>query len=380
MKQDFSGRFMVRIADRYILGELLGPFLLGVGGFIVILVGDILYTLAEFLISARISMAVLVKLLAYKLPAILVVTFPVATLFAILLGLGRMERDRELRAMRLAGVSLARLFLPVFLFGVAMAVTAFATNEFLAPWANQEANAILHRAAFGEGAPRVREQVFFRGPGNRVFYVEQVDHDRRLLRNVMVYEVETPLPRVITAREATQNPNGWQLRNGVVRELDEEGFTRFESRFDVLEIAVNPAEASVGEERSPDEMTARELWRYLTLFEHGLLSSRFVMEFHRKFAIPLASAVFALVAAPLSLYAAQGRVLGVGLNILILFIYYAVMSMGRALGAAGVISPTVAAWTPNLLFGLGGVVMWFLSDRAFLPRLVRVQAAPGQPG
>lgn len=361
-----------RIADRYITRELLGPFLLGVGGFIVVLAGDILYTLAEFLATGQITLGVLLTLLAYKLPAILVVTFPVSTLFAVLLGLGRLARDRELQAFRLAGMALGRLFLPVLLFGAVMAGGGFATNEFFAPWANQRANALLRRAVFGEAGPPVRQQVFFRDPGNRVFYVEQVDSGRRLLRNIMVYDASRPLPRVITAREASWEPALWRLREGVARELDEQGFTRFETRFATLDLVVAVEEASLtGEERRPDEMTARELRDRLRLFRPANgsprlgpvdVSPRLAMEFHRKFAVPLASVVFALMAAPLSLHVAQGRFLSIGISIVVLFIYYAVMSVGRALGATGAMTPALAAWLPNLLFSLGGITMWVRVD------------------
>ncbi len=357
------------IADRYIARELLGPFCLGVGGFIVVLAGDILYTLAEFLAAGQITLGVLLTLLAYKFPAILVVTFPVSTLFAVLLGVGRLARDRELQAFRLAGRSLGRLFVPVLLFGAVMAGVGLATNEFFAPWANQRANALLRRAAFGEAGPPVRQQVFFRDSGNRVFYVQQVDSGRRTLRNIMIYDPGRPLPRVITARDAVWESSVWRLREGVVRELDEQGFTRFETRFASLDLAVAVEEGALtGEERRPDEMTARELRGRLRLFRAGEQFPRLAMEFHRKFAVPLASVIFALLAAPLSLHVAQGRFLSVGLSIVLLFIYYAVMSIGRALGATGAITPELAAWLPNLLFGLGGTALWARVDGRW-PRL-----------
>lgn len=354
----------MRIADRYIVRELLGPFVLGVSGFIVILIGDILYTLAEYLASRRITLEVLGQLLAYKLPAIMVITFPVSTLFGTLLGLGRLSKDRELQAMQLAGMSLTRLFVPVLIFGLVMAGAAFLTNEFFAPWANHRANNLIRRAAFGEAFPQVREQIFFRGPDNRFFYIERVDDQQRTLHNVMVYEVAGPLPRLITARSAHWDEQVWHLANGVIREFDEEGFVRYEARFATMDILVKlEGGMFFAGQKTPDEMTAKELRQYLALFGQGGAATRFAVEFHRKFAIPLASAVFALVAAPLSVYAAHGgRFPGVAMSIVLLFIYYAVMSVARALGATGGLPPMLAAWLPNLLFGLGGVLLWARED------------------
>ena len=369
----------MRIADRYIVREIFAPFLLGVAGFVVLLVGDVLYALAELLARKQISLGVLTQLLVYKLPAILVITFPVATLFGTLLGLARLVKDRELQAMRLAGVSLTRIFAPVLAFGLVTAGAAFLTSEYFAPWANRQANVMVRQAVFGEAFPQIREQVFFRGPGDRVFYVERID-PQGLLHNVMVYELTGVLPRLITARRATWAGQQLHLVDGVVREIDGQGFTRYEARFTRLDLAVGvDSGAFLATQKGPDEMTARELRQYLTLFGQDGASARFALEFHRKFAIPLAGAVFALLAAPLSIYTAQGgRFLGVGLSALVLFFYYAVMSVGRAMGATGEMAPGLAAWLPNLVFGASGALLWVREDGRlhFLASLgVRVDSA-----
>ena len=355
---------MRTIADRYILKEVLAPFLLGVGAFVVILIGDILYTLAEFIATRRVAMSVVLQLLVYKLPAILVITFPVSTLIGVLLGVGRLVKDREIQAMRLSGMSLRRIFAAVFLFGVAATGLTFLTNEYVSPWANHQANNIVREAAFGVVFPQVREQVFFRGPDQRVFYVGSADDRRRLLRNVMVYEVASPLPRVITAREARWEERRWLLRDGVLRELDEDGFTAYEARFKEMEIGVGlQAESFYRGQKTPEEMTARELRQYMGLFAQTDANRRFAVEYHRKFAIPFASMVFAALAAPLSVWTAQGgRFVGIGLSIALLFIYYVAMSVSKALGSVGGLAPALSAWTPNMLFAAAGAVVWMWEE------------------
>lgn len=349
------------IADRYILKEVLAPFLLGVGAFVIILIGDILYTLAEFIATRKITLPAVLALLAYKIPAILVITFPVSTLIGVLLGIGRLVKDHEIQAMRLSGMSLRRVFAAVFLFGAAATAVTFLTNEYITPWANHRANDLIRRAALGVAFPQVREQVFFRGPDQRIFYVGSADDRRRLLRNVMVFEVGGPLPKVITAREARWDDRRWLLRDGVVRELDAEGFTRYEAAFTRMEIGVGLDAGTFYEgQKTPEEMTAKELRRYMTLFGQSEATRRFAVEYHRKFAIPFASIVFAALAAPLSVWASQGgRFVGIGLSIALLFVYYVAMSVAKALGSVGGISPVMSAWTPNVLFAMAGAVVWW---------------------
>jgi LPS export ABC transporter permease LptG len=359
-----SSAAMRTIADRYILKEVFAPFLLGVGAFVVILIGDILYTLAEFIAARRVAMSLVLQLLIYKLPAIFVITFPVSTLIGVLLGVGRLVKDNEIRAMRLSGMGLRRIFAAVFLFGLATTGLTFLTNEYVSPWANHQANTLVRQAAFGVVFPQVREHVFFRGPDQRVFYVGSADDRRRRLRNVMVYELASPLPRLITAWEARWDDRRWLLRDGVVRELDEDGFTRYEASFGEMEIAVGlPAESFYRGQKTPEEMTARELRQYMMLFGQTDANRRFAVEYHRKFAIPFASIVFAALAAPLSVWAAQGgRFVGIGLSIALLFVYYVAMSVAKALGSVGGLPPVVSAWTPNMLFAAAGAAAWLREE------------------
>lgn len=348
----------MRIADRYIIRELLPPFALGVGGFLVILIGDVLYTLAELIISGRVSPEATLRILFYKLPAIMVITFPISTLFGALLGLGRLVRDRELQAMRLIGMSLPRLFAPVLVFVLVVAGLTFLTNEFVTPWANHQANTLIRRTIFGEVFPKAREQVFMRAPGNRFLYVRQVDPGDQVLKGIMIYETDKPFPRLITAQEGIWSAQSWVLRHGVIREIAEDGYTSYEARFATMEINIGLDASAAGlSQKTPDEMTVREL-RAQTVRFGTALSPQAAIEYHRKFAIPAASLIFALVAAPLSLQAAHGgRFLGFGYVVVLLFSYYVFMSFGRALGTAGAITPFLAAWAPNLIFLVGGCLL-----------------------
>jgi lipopolysaccharide export LptBFGC system permease protein LptF len=104
-------------------------------------------------------------------------------------------------------------------------------------------------------------------------------------------------------------------------------------------------------------MTLRELRAQAELFRNAL-PPRVAVEYHRKFAIPAASLIFALIAAPLSLQAARGgRFVGMGFAVVLLFVYYVAMSVARALGTTGLVTPFLSAWAPNLLFLAGGCLL-----------------------
>lgn len=359
---------MARTLDRYVVSELIPPFLMGVSVFLVLLVGDILYVLAEYLARGQVPLGALLRLLFYKLPAMLVLTFPVSTLFGTLLGVGRLARDNEITALRMAGLPFVRIFLPVAAFALVVAGLSFWVNEYLAPWANQRADQLIRQSIFREILPRVRENVFFRGPQNRYFYVRRADETNRVLEGVMIYEVGGAFPRLITAKRARYGEGWWHLEEGVLREFDDNGFTTYEAAFARFDIRVEgDLQGFLLQQKTPDQMSAAELREHLKELERSGLEVRAAaVDYYFKFAAPFAVLVFALVAAPLALHGARGgRFTGVAAAIVLVFVYYVVMSTARAWGRAGALHPFLAAWAANLLFLLGGLVAYLWVEGVF---------------
>jgi len=65
-----------------------------------------------------------------------------------------------------------------------------------------------------------------------------------------------------------------------------------------------------------------------------------------------------LVGTPLAARSLRGGSSGVGLSLLLMFGYYVVLAVGKALGDGGTVSPLVGAWAPNFLTGL--VALWLI--------------------
>ena len=81
-------------------------------------------------------------------------------------------------------------------------------------------------------------------------------------------------------------------------------------------------------------------------------------KFQGRLAAPWTCLVVVLIAIPFG--AASGRrnvFVGVASSILICFIYFILQQLGLALGTGGYVPPWLAAWFPNLSFGLVGLWM-----------------------
>src|SRR5438094_6977195 len=165
----------VRILDRYLVREIVPPLLLALVGLtFVLMLPPIMGSLAQ-LIAKGVAWTVILRVLITLLPQALSVTIPMALLFGILFGLGRLSGDREFVALQACGVSVFRVFRPIVLLAVlGCAATAYETIVAL-PNANQTFREITFGviASWAEGD--IKPRVFFQNFPNRVIYARDIE-------------------------------------------------------------------------------------------------------------------------------------------------------------------------------------------------------------
>jgi lipopolysaccharide export system permease protein len=101
------------------------------------------------------------------------------------------------------------------------------------------------------------------------------------------------------------------------------------------------------------------------------------VEIHKKYAIPSACLVFALIGLPLGIRAPRGgRWAAFVLLLPIVLFYYVFLTVGEQFGDAGRIPPWLAMWTPNIVTaGLGLYLLWGSVKERPLPFAAQLQAA-----
>lgn len=338
--------------------------------FILIILASQLFWLAELIIVKKVAAGTVFKLLLYKLPDAVAQSIPVATLCGALLSLMRLGRDSELAALRTGGVRAFRILLPLLVLGFLASVSAFAFNENLVPWANHEFENIVRRIVLEESIPTAEENVFFRGTGDRFFYIRRVDASTKELRDVLVYEVRKDgPPRIISAKKGSAKGDVWTLSDGVVHDLDREGYVAYEAKFEEMSLRMDQKLESFFEgQKTPSEMSRKELKSYIDLFRSGGINvAPLVVDYHLKLAIPFAPFIFVLAGAPIATIAASpkaSRFTGIVSGGIIAFLYYALSSILRSLGCSNVLPPFVAAWTGNIVFAFVGAFLLVYSENA----------------
>lgn len=362
----------MRILDRYVMGEMLRPFVFGVLSFILIMLSVTLSQFTDLIFSAGAPVGAVIQLLLFTLPSLIVLTFPVAYLFASLLGIGRMTKDFEIVALRGAGISFKRIIAPIIAGAILVSIGNFVFNDKIVPWSNRQVSRIKKELTANISKPLIKPNVFFKGTENRYFYVKEVDGITGLMRDIFVLDqTQAGPPQVITAKRARWINQGdgnsiWQMEDGAVHKYNESGFVDHEIKYGTLNIQFNLSNASYfGDDLNPSEQSANQLkGQFEGLKKSGVDTHKMEVAYMMKYSVPLATFFAALIAAPLGMiFSRMGAYVGVALSIILVFLYYVIMQTFQALGEAGAVPPLIAAWTQNVLFGVIGIGLLMRVDR-----------------
>jgi lipopolysaccharide export system permease protein len=295
----------------------------------------------------------------------MVLFFPMAVLFAVMLLLVRMAKDNEITVLRSSGVSLTRILIPLLVLSVFASYLSFFTNEKIVPWANNVSDNLIRVSIQKTPPPDIMENIFFKDSDDRYFYINKVDSKKAVMENILIYELTRDYPRIISAKEAYWDSKTWYLKKGIIQDLDENGYLTYSAKFDVMMIRVDrDLQSFYSEQKTTREMDSKELKEKISILEKGGISTRNLkVEFFLKRSIPAACFIFALIGIAFCfLFVRSGKdwwgvILAVCISVLAVGFYFFIMAVCRSLGRSGVLDPILAAWLPNLIYGVLGFIL-----------------------
>jgi lipopolysaccharide export system permease protein len=226
------------LIDRWLLGELIGPLLFGIGAFtaVSLSVGAV-FELVRRIAESGLPVSIALQVLALELPSFLVLSFPMATLMACLLTYSKLSANSELTALRSVGVTSWRMVLPALALALLMTLLTFGFNEGVVPHTLVQANATLDkalgRAVVGEDRERVSYSRFGRvtqSDGSRertlthFFYAQRLNQG--VMEQVTVLDLSQPGQRLmLTAEEGRWNESKamWEFLDGKLYVVSEQG-------------------------------------------------------------------------------------------------------------------------------------------------------------
>ena len=359
----------MRILDRYVIREIIPPFLIALLVFTFILIIPFIIELAEQMIAKGVPWATLLQLMGTLLPGVAALTIPMALLIGILVAMGRLSADREVVVMMACGVSPYRLLQPVLFLGViCWGVASWVMLEAM-PNANQTFREISNQIVMDRAEGEVRPRVFFEDFPNLVLYVNEVPIGGTGWNDVLAADSRDPAQQVIFLAKRgrmviDRNARTIQmvLEDGTRHRTDLNNPNNYEvARFQSTILTLDPESVFPrrGPARGDRELSIEELSaKAEEMRAQGLSPHNQVMEIHKKFSIPVACFVFALLGLALGASSRKdGKLAAFVLGIGVIFAYYVVMYGGEALAKGHWMPAWLAMWLPNFLLGFVGVVL-----------------------
>ncbi len=356
--------FTIRALDRFVLGELTAPFFFGIMVFTTILVaGGLLFRLAELIIERGVSIGIITRIFLYSLPGIVALTIPMSCLLAALIGFSTMSANSELVALKSAGLSFNRIIKSVLLVSVIVSLGAIVFNETLVPVSEKAAGNVMMYEVLRKSPVLFKEKVFLKQEEDdelkRVVYVSKIAVGSGQMRDIRVQEYENgQLVRLTSAEKGEWSDGCWKIYNGRVYEIkdDVEASALFKFDTQQLNLNLNPDELKHSAD-NPDQMGILGLYKFIqTKNKMGEDPTKLWVALHFRLAIPWACLILAIVGAALgSRPQRTNSSRGVGLSVIIVFVYYVIMSFSRSMGEAGLIPAFLSAWIANIVFLVLGV-------------------------
>jgi LPS export ABC transporter permease LptG/LPS export ABC transporter permease LptF len=364
----------MRILTRYTLREVSSHALIGAGIFTFVLFTRDLGRILELVVRASAPLPSVAEIFFYTVPLALTYTIPMSVLVGILIGLSRLAADSEITAMRASGMGVWNFGRILAIFVVGAWALALFNGLYLAPWSLASLGHLEDQLKGSQVSFEVQPRVFYEGFPKIVLYVQDVHtaQGAAVWKGVFLADISDPAnPRITLAHEGILVPEGQDrlhlhLIDGATHETDPKLADHYQiSTFQQTDIPIElPSAENKADEQIPVGLVSTSALRDYARRVDPVSARWYLIEFHRRFALPTACLVLAMVGIPLGLSSKKsGKSGGFVLTIALVFVYYFVSLIGVSLARQGKVGPMFGAWLANLAFFAAGAILLRQAER-----------------
>jgi LPS export ABC transporter permease LptG len=323
-----------------------------------------LFELWRFIAVTHAGAGLVARYLLFLLPLITVELFPATMLISVLVTYALLARRQEAIAWWASGQSVYRLMLPGFFFALAMAFGSWLVQEHVMPGTNLKQDALRARIRGGEARATTRTgRQWLASTETGRFYSYEFAEDGRLIEPT-IYELDPEavhLAQVVSGKSGDWiDPTHLKITGAetlALKGMEVERRTDAETVFAGVE---SPAVFKPTIDK-PSQLSAHDLKSYLNAAkQRGMDVSALAVALQRKYAGPFGIIIMALIGMPLAVsFGRKGTVIALCAAVVVGIAYWAVGGGFQQLGNHGMLRPSVAGWSPLLIFAAAGT--YFLS-------------------
>ncbi|MGV8074336.1 MAG: LPS export ABC transporter permease LptG [Syntrophobacteraceae bacterium] len=345
----------MKIISRYVLKHLFPIFGLALSAFLGLYLVVDFFERVDNMLEKHVSFANTCLYFLYKIPGIASQGIPMCFLLSTLVALGILKRNRELVALRAAGISTMIYTWPIISLAAVVSLIHFGAAETLVRPLNQKAQLIWQ-----QNVQRVKaspswshENVWYRGQ-NVIYQIRMYDKTQQVMNKVSLFYFDSNFKLIqrVDARQLRWMGDGWLAENGI--DLRFQGSEAMQEAFDErkLNLSETPRDfASLA--TLPEDLGYLDLYQYIRKIRlEGYNPIPYSVELHLRVAVPLTTLFLALLGIVISLRQGLhgGIVSGVGVALLIALFYLALLHIGSSMATAGILPVIAGVWAGNILF------------------------------
>jgi LPS export ABC transporter permease LptG/LPS export ABC transporter permease LptF len=364
----FKPRGFPLILDEYVLREFLKMFAMVLAGFVMLMLVFTFFELIGDILRNHTPLTTVGDYLINLAPSMLYQLTPLSVLIAVLVTFSLFNRSSELIAMKATGISIYRLVIPVVVISAVLACGLFAFDQYYLPQANRKQEA-LRNIIKGKPAQTTlnpdKKWIFgqqYPGEPQRVFYYQFFNPDENAFANVSLFEFDPKtfaLTKRIFAERAvwSGDEHTWVFANGWERTMQGANFVSFREFKSTTFAEVHEEPGYFNKESlQSQEMNFGQLEHYIRdLQQSGFDTIQLRVQLYDKLAYPLVTIVMAVLAIPFALsMGRRGSLTGIAAGIGIALAWWVAHGLFVAMGNVNYLPSALAAWSPDILFGLTG--------------------------
>jgi LPS export ABC transporter permease LptG len=323
-----------------------------------------LFELWRFIAVTHAGAGLVARYLLFLLPLITVELFPATMLISVLVTYALLARRHEAIAWWASGQSVYRLMLPGFFFALAIASGSWLVQEYIMPGTNLKQDALRARIRGDEARATTRTgRQWLASTDTRRFYSYEFDENGQLIEPT-VYELDAEavhLARVVNGKSGKwSDPAHLQLTDAETLTLNGLEVQRKSEAETIFAGVESPAVFKPTIDK-PSQLSSRDLRSYLDAAkQRGMDVSALAVALQRKYAGPFGIIIMALIGMPLAVsFGRKGTVIALCAAVVVGVAYWAVGGGFQQLGNHGLLRPSVAGWSPLVIFTAAGT--YFLS-------------------
>ena len=355
--------------DQYLLLKFWSILGLSIIGFIsIFIIVDLIENIDRF-IDNHVPFNIILKYYFYTIPWFINIGLPMSVLISTIFSLGTIIKENEWTAMKAAGISLYRISSPIIFSGFVISGCSFILDNKLVSFGNEKRFEIDKEYVKRKSRHKVKDNlknIFLQKNNSTHATIEKFSVKSLKGSSLTLIDLKgNKIRKRIDSKDILWRPdsNKWLLSNYSIRNFSPKGIENkvVLSKNDTLIHLGFSVEEIKQQAKKPDELDFYQLsFLIKKLKSNGIDTLRWEVSRYLKISFSFTNLIVMLFGIPLTFIKEKNSLsFGIGMSILIIFCYYALIKFGQSLGYNGLISPILSSWVGNIVFIFSGLILFF---------------------